>query len=89
MPVRCGQFAEKSAKLHLTDMKVKKKVKKSGTIIAPWGVIHVAGICFMSKRVISCRKEQFHVGLGENTKPDMNRQCGDMKLQNPDMKMTT
>jgi len=51
---------------------------------------------FMSPKVDSCRKDmnscrklQFHVGLGESTKPDMNMHCGDMKLQNPDMKMTT
>ena len=42
----------------------------------------------MSEKVISCRKEQFHVRLCQNTKPDMKTLYGDMKLQNPDMKMT-
>ena len=57
--------------------------------IAPEKVIHVAESCFMSESVISCQKVQFHVRSGESTKPDMKMHYGDMKLQNPDMKMTT
>ena len=50
VPVRCCQFAEKGAKLHLADMKVKKKLKK----VEPKTL---RGESFMSPVVVSCRKE--------------------------------
>ena len=40
----------------------------------------------MSEKVISCRKEQFHVKQAQDTKLDMKTLYRDMKLQNPDMK---
>ena len=71
---------EKSVKLHLPDMKVKKKLKKD------WPE-SLRRKSFMSPKVDSCRKDmnscrkvQFHVGSSESTKPDMKMHYGDMKL---------
>jgi len=56
---------------------------------APEKLFHVGENYFMSEHVISCRDMWFHVGCRENTTLDMKLHFGDMKLQNPDMKMTT
>jgi len=47
---------------------------------------HVAKSEFHVGKVISCRKEQFHVKQAQNTKLDMKSLNRYMKLQNPDMK---
>ena len=52
---RSSQFAKKSVKLHLPDMKVKKKLKKE------WPE-SLRKKSFMSGKVVSCRNMWFHVG---------------------------
>ena len=54
VPGRSSQFAKKSVKLHLPDMKVKKKLKKD----CPESLRRKS---FMSPKVVSCRKVWFHV----------------------------
>ena len=48
---------------------------------------HVAKSDFHVGKVISCRKEQFHVKQAQDTKLDMKTLNRYMKLQNPDMKL--